>query len=100
MPGMMAAWTTLPVIGVPILSTALSGVDSLLSILQMPSGVPVATIAINGAENAGLLAAQILGITDDRIQTSLESYREELAGGVRQKRNRLQKIGSMAYLDD
>lgn len=80
LPGMVAAKTVLPVIGVPILSSALSGVDSLLSIVQMPGGVPVATVAIGkaGAVNAGLLAAEILGIKDPVIQDRLEARREEV----------------------
>lgn len=79
LPGMLAAKTTLPVIGVPVQSRALNGLDSLLSIAQMPGGVPVATVAIgrSGAKNAGLLAAQILGATDSTIQDKLEAYRKE-----------------------
>ncbi|MCU09400.1 5-(carboxyamino)imidazole ribonucleotide mutase [Listeria monocytogenes] len=80
LPGMVAAKTTLPVIGVPIKSKALNGMDSLLSIVQMPGGVPVATVAIgeSGAVNAGLLAAQILSITDDAITNKLEKRRATL----------------------
>ncbi|EAA0267546.1 5-(carboxyamino)imidazole ribonucleotide mutase [Listeria monocytogenes] len=80
LPGMIAAKTTLPVIGVPIKSKALNGMDSLLSILQMPGGVPVATVAIgeSGAVNAGLLAAQILSITDDAITNRLQKRRATL----------------------
>ncbi|EIL7052720.1 5-(carboxyamino)imidazole ribonucleotide mutase [Listeria monocytogenes] len=80
LPGMVAAKTTLPVIGVPIKSKALNGIDSLLSIVQMPGGVPVATVAIgeSGAVNAGLLAAQILSITDDAITNRLEKRRATL----------------------
>ncbi|MBF2400115.1 5-(carboxyamino)imidazole ribonucleotide mutase [Listeria marthii] len=80
LPGMVAAKTTLPVIGVPIKSKALNGMDSLLSIVQMPSGVPVATVAIgeSGAVNAGLLAAQILSITDDAITNRLQKRRATL----------------------
>lgn len=77
LPGMVAACTTLPVIGVPVQSRALNGLDSLLSIVQMPAGVPVATVAIGeaGAKNAGLLAAQLLGMTDKAIAQQLEAYR-------------------------
>ncbi|WP_044641110.1 5-(carboxyamino)imidazole ribonucleotide mutase [Risungbinella massiliensis] len=84
LPGMVAAKTVLPVIGVPILSSALSGVDSLLSIVQMPGGVPVATVAIGkaGAVNAGLLAAEILGIKDSKIQDRLEARRQEVRNQV------------------
>ncbi|HFU6073063.1 TPA: 5-(carboxyamino)imidazole ribonucleotide mutase, partial [Listeria innocua] len=80
LPGMVAAKTTLPVIGVPIKSKALSGMDSLLSIVQMPGGVPVATVAIgeSGAVNAGLLAAQILSITNDAITNRLQKRRATL----------------------
>lgn len=80
LPGMVAAKTTLPVIGVPVQSRTLNGLDSLLSIVQMPGGVPVATVAIGraGAVNAGLLAAEILGAFDDVIQERLEKRREEL----------------------
>ena len=79
LPGMVAAKTTLPVIGVPVQSKALNGLDSLLSIVQMPKGVPVATVAIGkaGARNAGLLAAQILAISDSSIQERLDAYREK-----------------------
>ncbi|SOC40439.1 5-(carboxyamino)imidazole ribonucleotide mutase [Ureibacillus acetophenoni] len=80
LPGMVAAKTTLPVIGVPVQSKALNGLDSLLSIVQMPGGVPVATVAIGkaGATNAGLLAAQILSTTDDELAQKLEERRESL----------------------
>lgn len=76
LPGMVASLTTLPVIAVPIMSSKLSGLDSLLSIVQMPSGVPVASMAIDGAKNAGLFAAAILALTDDEISKKLEEYRE------------------------
>jgi len=79
LPGMLAAYTTLPVIGVPVKTTALGGVDSLYSIVQMPNGVPVATVAIGKAKNAGLLAIRILGVTDGTIAGSLESYHHNLA---------------------
>ena len=80
LPGMVAAKTTLPVIGVPVQSKALSGLDSLLSIVQMPGGVPVATVAIgtSGAKNAGLLAVQILGAFDEGLVERLENYRNEM----------------------
>ena len=79
LPGMLAAVTTLPVIGVPVELSRLDGLDSLLSIVQMPRGVPVATVAINGAVNAALLAVRILGISDDRLSADLEEYRLGLA---------------------
>ncbi len=78
LPGMTAAKTTLPVIGVPVPSANLSGLDSLLSIVQMPAGIPVATVSIGNAENAGLLAARILGIKYPEIQRRLEDYREKM----------------------
>ena len=76
LPGMVASMTTLPVIGVPIQTKALSGVDSLYSIVQMPGGVPVATVAIGNAKNAGLLAIQILGVTDAALAKKLADHRE------------------------
>lgn len=84
LPGMVAACTTLPVIGVPVQSRTLNGLDSLLSIVQMPAGVPVATVAIGeaGAKNAGLLAAQLLGMTDMEIAARLEAYRLEMKRAV------------------
>ena len=84
LPGMVASKTTLPVIGVPVQSKALNGMDSLLSIVQMPGGIPVATTAIGtaGAKNAGLLAAQILSITDKRLESELMDYREKMKQSV------------------
>ena len=76
LPGMAAAMTTLPVIGVPIRTSALGGLDSLLSIVQMPGGIPVATMAINGAKNAGLLAAEILALSDEGLQKKLSDFRQ------------------------
>ncbi|WP_088005732.1 5-(carboxyamino)imidazole ribonucleotide mutase [Indiicoccus explosivorum] len=86
LPGMVAAKTTLPVIGVPVQSKALNGLDSLLSIVQMPGGVPVATVAIGraGAVNAGLLAARILSVSDSRIAESLEKRHEKISAEVRE----------------
>ena len=79
LPGMLAAVTNLPVIGVPVALARLDGMDSLLSIVQMPRGVPVATVAINGATNAGILAARILSTNDEKLSVALEAYRQELA---------------------
>lgn len=79
LPGMLAAYTTLPVIGVPVKTTALGGLDSLYSIVQMPNGVPVATVAIGKAKNAGLLAIRMLSITNGKIAGSLESYHKKMA---------------------
>jgi 5-(carboxyamino)imidazole ribonucleotide mutase len=83
LPGMLAAVTTLPVIGVPVRTTALDGMDSLLSIVQMPRGVPVATVAIDGGRNAGLLAAQILAIADPELTRRLGAARAEMAEAAR-----------------
>ena len=79
LPGMAASMTDLPVLGVPVMSKALSGLDSLLSIVQMPAGIPVATVAIGGAKNAGLLAVSILGVSDERLQAALISFKRNLA---------------------
>ena len=79
LPGMLAAYTTLPVIGVPVKTTALGGLDSLYSIVQMPNGVPVATVAIGKAKNAGLLAIRMLGINDKSITKKLEEYHRAMA---------------------
>lgn len=79
LPGMLASYTTLPVIGVPVQTTALGGLDSLYSIVQMPNGVPVATVAIGKAKNAGLLAIRMLGMTDSDIAEKLESYHLKMA---------------------
>ena len=85
LPGMLAANTVLPVIGVPVNTTALNGLDALLSIVQMPRGVPVATVAIGGGANAGLLAVQILATSDDELLQRLLAYKEELAATARQQ---------------
>jgi len=81
LPGVLASWTTIPVIGVPIASGELKGVDALLSIVQMPSGIPVACMGIDGAKNAAYLAAAILGLKHDEIRRSYEKYRQGLVGG-------------------
>ena len=78
LPGVTAAFTTLPVIGVPILGKSFDGFDSLLSIVQMPPGVPVATVAVNGARNAGILAVQILALGDTRLQAALVEFKQKL----------------------
>lgn len=93
LPGMAAALTPLPVIGVPIKTSALSGQDSLLSIVQMPAGVPVATVAINGAKNAGLLAAQILGTADATILERVAQYKRDLEALVMEKVALLERDG-------
>lgn len=93
LPGMVASFTPLPVIGVPIKTTALQGLDSLLSIVQMPGGVPVATVAINNAKNAGILAAQILGIKYPEIRQKIKNYKEKLREDVEKKAADLEKLG-------
>jgi len=93
LPGMVAAITSLPVIGVPVKSSALSGEDSLLSIVQMPPGVPVATVAINGAKNAGILAAQILGTADSAIAKQVADYKQSLDDMVMAKVANWEKDG-------
>src|SRR4029077_18355742 len=85
LPGVTAAFTTLPVIGVPIQGKALDGLDSLLSIVQMPPGVPVATVGINAGKNAGLLAIQILAVADPKLQQALQSFKGKLAEESRAK---------------
>lgn len=94
--GVIAAHTTLPVIGVPIPSTSLNGMDSLLATVQMPAGIPVATVAIGkpGATNAGILAAQILGLADKSVAKKLDSHKEKLASGVEQKSQKLKSSHS------
>lgn len=98
LPGMVASLSPLPVIGVPIKSSnSIDGWDSILSILQMPNGVPVATVALNAAKNAGILAAQIIGASDDFVQKRLSAYMEELKDSVAQKYNKLEAIGYENY---
>ncbi len=98
LPGMAAAIFTMPVIGVPIHSKALSGVDSLYSIVQMPAGIPVATVAIDGAANAGILAAKILATSDPEILEKLKAYKEELKASVVAKKEKLESVGYKEYL--
>ena len=82
LPGMLAAWTVLPVVGVPVATNLMSGLDSLLSVVQMPGGVPVATVAVGGAKNAGLLAVQILATADAALADALGAYRAEMRASV------------------
>ena len=89
--GVLAAYTTLPVIGLPIKSSTLDGLDSLLSIVQMPSGVPVASVAIGGAQNAALLAAQILGVEDEAIAAKLSKFKTDMAEKIIAKDKELQE---------
>ncbi|MGB0561271.1 MAG: 5-(carboxyamino)imidazole ribonucleotide mutase [Spirulinaceae cyanobacterium] len=97
LPGMVAALTPLPVIGVPVTSRQMSGLDSLYSIVQMPRGIPVATVAIGNAQNAGLLAVQILAIADASLLAKVQDYRQGLAQTVLDKQQRLEAIGYQSY---
>lgn len=98
LPGMVASMTELPVIGVPVQSKSMSGIDSLYSIVQMPPGVPVATVAINGAKNAGILAAQILGSSDPVIADRIADYKKQMRNEVTEKAMKLEGMGYEAYL--
>lgn len=97
LPGVIAALTVLPVIGVPVAGPALGGADALYSIVQMPRGVPVATVAVNGAFNAGLLAVQILALSDEALTERLLDYRRGLAAAVEEKDGRLRELGYRRY---
>jgi 5-(carboxyamino)imidazole ribonucleotide mutase len=90
LPGMVASVTSLPVIGVPVPLKYLDGLDSLLSIVQMPAGIPVATVAVGNARNAGLLAVRILAVSDDTLRAKIEAFQEELSQLVTEKDNRVQ----------
>lgn len=98
LPGVLAAYTTLPVIGVPIKGSALNGEDALFSIVQMPKGIPVATVAINGAYNAGILAGQMIALANQNVSEKVKHLREEMADEVEQKDQKLQDIGIENYL--
>lgn len=98
LPGIIAAYTILPVIGVPIKTSTLAGVDSLYSIVQMPKGIPVATVAINGSANAALLAIEMIALKDKTLKDKLIQYRTKMAGDVLNKNNKLKEIGTQAYL--
>lgn len=98
LPGVIAAFTTIPVIGVPIQSGALNGLDALYAMVQMPSGIPVATVAINGARNAAILAAQILAVKYPEIAEKLAAFKQEMADGVEKKDGKLQQLGIDGYL--
>ena len=97
LPGMCAALFPLPVIGVPMHTTSLGGRDSLYSIVQMPSGIPVATVAIGGAKNAGILAAKMLAISDEALLGRLKEYSAKMLKEVQEKDARLQEVGCKAY---
>ena len=88
--GVLAAYTTLPVIGVPMGTSVMGGMDSLLSIVQMPKGIPVASVAIDGADNAAILAAQILAVSDDALAAKLDAARDRMAEQIAEKESRLQ----------
>ncbi len=91
LPGVLASYTVLPVIGVPVKSSTMDGLDSLLSIVQMPGGIPVATVAIDGAKNAALLAIQILSLSSEELRNRMKKYRENMAREVEEKNAALQK---------
>ena len=97
LPGMCAALFPMPVIGIPMKTSDLGGVDSLYSIVQMPSGLPVATVAINGGLNAGILAAKILATSDEKLLEKLEAYSEEMKQSVVEKAEKLDKVGYKDY---
>ena len=98
LPGMCAAIFPLPVIGIPMKTSDLGGADSLYSIVQMPSGIPVATVAINGGANAGILAAKILAASDEELLGRLKAYSEELKGDVVKKAQKLDELGYKEYM--
>ena len=98
LPGMVASLTALPVIGVPVRGSNLEGMDSLLSIVQMPGGVPVATVAINGAKNAGILATQILGVKDSSLRKKISEYKNSMKDEVETKVKKLDKLEYKKYV--
>ena len=100
LPGMIAALTIIPVIGVPVESKSLKGIDSLLSIVQMPAGVPVATVAINGSKNAGLLAAQIVALSDKTVNQKVKAFREKIHNEVCAKNENLKAKGINHFLGE
>jgi len=99
LPGMCAAIFPMPVIGIPMHTTSLGGRDSLYSIVQMPSGIPVATVAINGGANAGILAAKILATSDEALLQKLKDYSEEMKTQVEKKAERLAEVGYKEYMN-
>ncbi len=100
LPGMCAAIFPMPVVGVPIHTQSLGGVDSLYSIVQMPSGIPVATVAINGGANAALMAAKILAVSDEELLTKLKEYKEDLKAGVMKKKDKIENVGYKKYMEE
>lgn len=99
LPGMTASFSPLPVIGVPIKTKSMNGLDSLLSIAQMPPGIPVATVAVNGAKNAGILAAEILALTDNELLNKLINYKKSLNDSVLEKVQKIETEGYQKYLE-
>jgi len=99
LPGMIASMTSVPIIGVPVKTSTLSGLDSLYSIVQMPPGIPVATVAINGAQNAGILAAEIVGTFDEEIYNKVAAYKKSLEKTVLDKAEKLEEMKYKAYLE-
>ena len=99
LPGMCAALFPMPVIGIPMKTSDLGGVDSLYSIVQMPSGIPVATVAIDGAANAAILAAKMLSISDKDLRGKLKDYKKEMKDGVMAKAEKLDKLGHDKYIE-
>lgn len=100
LPGMVASLTNIPVIGVPVKSKSFDGMDSLLSIVQMPPGIPVATVAVNGAKNAGILAASIIGISNKKVANKVLEFKKNMEKEVLKKVNKLEKLGFQKYLDE
>lgn len=98
--GVLAAFTPLPIIGVPILTPSLSGADSLYSMVQMPNGVPVAVVALNSATNAGILAAQMIGTGDRQVRDAIIQYKEEMKKSVNAQSEKLERLGYKAYLEE
>ena len=98
--GVVAAHTALPVIGVPIMNKTTGGIDALFSTVQMPPGIPVATVAINGAKNAGILAAQIIGAGDSNVLQNVRTFKEKMAQDIGAKDAELQEKGFKKYLED
>ena len=100
LPGMCAAIFPMPVVGVPIHTKSLGGVDSLYSIVQMPSGIPVATVAIDGGANAGIMAAKILAVSDDALLEKIKAYKDELKAGVMKKKDKIENVGYKKYMEE
>ena len=98
--GVIAAHTALPVIGVPIMNKTTAGVDALFATVQMPPGIPVATVAINGAKNAGILAAQVIGAGDSNVLQNVRTFKEQMAKDIEAKDAKLQEKGFKKYLED